>query len=168
VSLEQLEQVRGPGALDPLDPGEDGGRVAGLEVQLGRRDHGPHGGAVEHLRGHVPVQRLQGDQDRGLGVLQQLGKLALLVHRVDGDGDPARLPGPDLGDHELRHVLREDRDPLARSEALGGDPRGERVGQGVELGEADAAVEVADRVRVARPGDGCAEHVERGVVLRGE
>ena len=88
--------------------------VAGLELQLAGGQDQPHVGVGHDLPADLVVQRLQRDQHRGPGVLQQVGELPLPAHRVDRHHDAAGLPGGDHGDDELRHVLQVDRQPVAR------------------------------------------------------
>jgi hypothetical protein len=163
--VHELQQIQGPFAADPLDPGEHARVIPGLEVQFRGGDDGLHVGARDDLGRHVPVQALQGDQDPGAGILEQQLQLPFPVHRVDRDRDAPSLPGAELSDHELGHVLQVQGHPVASLEAFREQGRRERIGERVQLGEGDPAVEVTDRVRVRLARRGGAEHSHRVVIL---
>jgi len=165
VLVAQRREVGG--ALVPLPghPGEETLVVAALVLQLAGGEHELHGGAGHHVAPHLVVQRLQGDQHRRTGVLEQVGELPRAAHRVDRDHHAAGLPGREHADQELRHVLQVDREPVAGGEAVREEPAGERVALGVELLPAQDPVEVRHRDprRIGRqPG---AEHLQRARVL---
>ena len=162
----QRDQVLGARAAEPLEGAEHALVAAGLVVKRRGGDHQPHVGAADDLAGHAEVQVFVADKHGGAGVTQDLLKLALLVHRVDRDRDPAGLPGADHRDDELRDVLQVQRDPLAGGETRVGQRGRERAGLDIQLTPGQGGAEVADDRRVRVAADGGAEHRKRAAELR--
>lgn len=141
---------------------QDARVVPGLQVEFTGRQRDPHrrtgrGPADVRVPGTVGA-----DQGGHPGVLQYVGEFALLVHGVDGHDRTAGLPGAEQGDGELRHVLQDDRQPVAAREAAGGQVPGEPVGQFVERAVGQPAVEVRERGAAGDAGDDLAERVQQG------
>ena len=78
---------------------------------------------------------------------------------------PPAFQVPMHGDDELRHVLQEQRHPLARGDTRVGQPSSERAGQFVQLAPGQHTVEVADDRGARVPLDTGAEHVQHGAEL---
>ncbi len=119
--------------------------VAALEVVgaggEGDADRGVGGRGPQVLRPGV----VAADQRGHLGVAQDVADLAGLVHRVDGDGDAARLPDAEQRDHEVRGVLERDHGAVAAPEAALHEVGRYGVGEPVGLGVGQPAVEVGER-----------------------
>ena len=131
--------------------------VAGLELQFARGERDLDR-AVRDERADVAVPAgLRADERLDARVGQDVGELAVAVHRVDRHHDAAGLPGGDQCDDELRDVLQHDREPVAAGESGGGEVAGDAVGKLVQLAVVQPRVEVRDRRGVGDARDGTAE-----------
>src|SRR6185369_9174186 len=97
----------------------------GEEVALVRREQMFDRTIGESGRGARFVQVLETDEHLCTRVLQVERELLLLEHRVQRHDDRASLPRAKRGDHELRDVLKVERDAIARSNAAALEKRRE-------------------------------------------
>ena len=82
---------------------------------------------------------------------EDVGALASLEARVDGDEDSAGLGETQCRHHPLRTVEGPHGDPVARLDPRGHERPGERAGRGEELGEGESGRAVLDGRSVAEP-----------------
>ena len=129
VRAEDLLEVQRPLRVPPLRPAEQPLVVAGLPVERGAGDHGRDRGltGADDLFGDRLVQVVQAQQRAGAGVGEQVGQLAVLVHRADDDGRSAGLPRRQQRDDERRVVLQVDPEPVPGAEPVVGQGRRERA-----------------------------------------
>ena len=101
---------------------------------------------------HHRVQLIQGHDRHGAAVLQLIGQLVLLEHRIDRHMDRAELQQAEKDDVELRAVLQVDGNRVPLADALGRQQRRETIARAVQFRVADAAAVIDDRrlVRLLR------------------
>ncbi len=90
---------------------------------------------------HLGQQAAIDDEDRRLGVVDDIGDLLALEAGVDGAGDGAERPDREVGPDEVGTVEEEEADPISALDA----EAGERPGRG-----ADAPSQLGVRERLAR------------------
>lgn len=134
-----------------------------LEVQFAGGEHDPYGRVRRGLAQIRLPGSVRADQGGHVGVVQDVGDLARLVHRVDRDDGGARLVGGEQPDHEVRGVLQHEGGTVAAPEAARGEMPGDGVAELVEFAVAEAAVEVGDGGAVGGLADRGAEGVQHGV-----
>jgi hypothetical protein len=130
VLAQQFAEVGRARRRQPRDARQHGRDRVVVQVvkRAGRDRHRDPGTRGRPGRDRVP-QVLQADDGLRAGVGEDVAQLAFLEHRVDRDRDRTELPGGEQGNHELRDVLQEQRQPVAPAQAA----RGQRGGQGIAV-----------------------------------
>ena len=98
------------------------------------------------------MQGLEADERRRPRIAEYERELAFLLHRVDGNHDPADLPGREHRDGKLGHVLEVDGEPVTALEPeIAKAPASASLRS--DLGKRERPVEVVDQRPVGSTGE---------------
>ncbi len=101
-------------------------------------DQDPRGDAPGSFPGNDLPELLPRRDHRGGGAVREdVSDFRGRQPVVDGNGDGRRRNRPEIGDDELRHVRKKDRDPVSRPDPAGGEERGKDADVFLQAGVCD-------------------------------